>query len=135
MTTTTILEVRDAFVATLGSVAPVAKTTASPVSGGRGIVVGSGEPWFRVLYANGPTQLGREWNWEITPVVSQKRGGNAFDGLARLIEDIIDALLADHTLGGVVEHATVDQIGVVENRSIGGTPDMLTCTMRVGVVS
>ena len=134
MTTTTILEVRDAFVATLGSVAPVAKTTASPVSGGRGIVIGTGEPWFQIEYAGGPTQTAREWNWEIIPVVSQKRGGNAFDGLARLVEDIIDALLADHTLGGVVKYATVDQMGVVENRSIGGT-EMLACTMRVGVVS
>ena len=134
MTTTTILEVRDAFVATLGSVAPVAKTTASPVPGGKGIVIGTGEPWFQVEYAGGPTQAAREWNWEITPAVSQKGRGDAFEGLAGLVEDIIDALLADHTLGGVVKYATVDQMGVVENRKIG-TTDMLTCTMRVGVVS
>ena len=132
--TATIAEVRDAFAATLGPVAQVGKTTSSPITAKRGVVIGSSAPWFRAYYANGPTRLGREWNWELRAVVEQTQPEGDFDRLAALIEEIIDALLADATLGGAVQYCTVDQAGIVENWTAGGTV-FLSCAMIVGVVS
>ena len=130
----TALEVRDALIATLDSVdAQVYKTAYSRVVS-PAVVVGPGSPWVVIDYAMGPTELSREWRWEVTPLVQQTDAAVAFENLADLVEAIEEALLADADLGGVVRYAVVQQVSIPQDVQVAEAT-LLGCSMLVRAVS
>ena len=130
------LEVRDAFVSTLGTIpgVRVVKNTATGKITPPVVVVAPGTPWVQIDYTMGPTINARSWLWELTVAVVQKNPEASFQQLASTVEAVIDKLLEDPDLGGVVEVVTVDQINTPDDEAVGDKT-LLGCRLIVGVVS
>ena len=118
MTATSILEVRDAFAATLSGLGASVVGNTAKHPNAPAVVIAPGSPWFVPDVTGGLTQFGRKWRWEIHVVVSQADSEGSFRKLATITDAVVGAIFADGTLGGEVLSAEVESVGPNEDREI-----------------
>lgn len=98
------------------------------------VVVRPGNPWAEIELVSGLGRASTTWSYAVECFVSVRHPETAYTALAELLQDVVDAIIADSTLGDEAEIVTPDA-AAAPDRVVAADAQYLRTVLDITVVT